>query len=205
MKQSLRCSILFMVLSVMYHSSFAQNIIEMNVGYDVSTPTSAFKNYITNTSFSGFNASIDYVITSQWRVGVAFSYNDYYQKYPRAVYSEGNNTSVSAVLSNSVQQLPIMTHANYTIIDKGIVRPYVGAGAGVNFITFDQYLGEFDGPVSKAKFVAQGEAGVFIPLSHYSTTAIKIGGTYNLAAFNEYGTKNLNSWGIQAGIRFPLH
>ena len=184
----------------------AQNTggVEINVNYNVALPTGGLKDYVTRPSFRGFAGSLDYAIDNQWRVGLGFGFNDFYQKYPRQVYNNSDG-AISAVISNSIQQVPIMAHVNYTITKTGIIRPYIGAGAGINLISFDQYLGEFDDPSSKAKAIVQGEAGVFIPLSRYSSTAVKIGGTYNFAPFNEYGTKNLNSWGIQAGIRFPLH
>jgi hypothetical protein len=98
----------------------------------------------------------------------------------------------------------MMITANYALVKKGFIRPYIGGGAGVNFINFDQYLGEFDNPHSSAKLALSGEAGVFIPLSQFSSTALKIGAIYNYVPFNSYGVSNLNNWGVQAGIRFPL-
>jgi hypothetical protein len=98
----------------------------------------------------------------------------------------------------------VLIQTDYTLLKTGAVRPYVGAGVGVNFINFDQYLGEFDNPQSMTKLALRGEAGVLIPLSHYSSTALKIGGSYNYAPFNNYGIKTLDNWGVQAGIRFGL-
>jgi len=51
----------------------------------------------------------------------------------------------------------------------------------------------------------KGEAGVYIPLSSYSSTALKIGGSYNYSPYNTDGVKDLNTWGIEAGVRFPIH
>jgi hypothetical protein len=183
----------------------AQENLELSIGYNVGVPTSSFnKDYITKPSYRGFVASLDYALNSKWRVGLGLGFNDYYQKYPRQVYTQKDGTSISAILSNSIQQFPVIGHVNYTILEKGFIRPYVGTGAGANFISFDQYLGEFDNPVSKVKPIVQVEAGIFIPLSRYSSTAVKLGGTFNYAPFNEYGSGNLDTWSIQAGIRFPL-
>jgi len=204
MKSLSKFIIVITVVLFANNSVKAQNGLEMNVNYNVGLPTAGSKDYVTKPSFRGFTGSLDYAITSQLRVGLGIGFNDYYQKYPRQVYN-GSDGAISAVLSNSIQQTPLIAHINYTITKTGFIRPYVGAGAGVNFISFDQYLGEFDNPSTKAKAIVQGEAGVFIPVSRYSSTAVKIGGTYNFAPFNEFGTSNLNSWGVQAGIRFPLH
>lgn len=184
--------------------AYAQEL-QMNVGYNVNIPSGAFRDYINKPAYKGFTAGLSYAITSQWSVGVNLGYNDYYQKYPRQTYHAGDGTDVSAVVSNSVQQFPILLTANYTLLKKGIIRPYLGVGAGANFVSFDQYLGEFDDPHTSTKWDLKGEAGVYIPISDYSSTALKIGGSYNYTPYNSYGIKSLNSWGIEAGIRFPIH
>jgi len=183
----------------------AQNYLNVTVGYGINFPTGSFKDYVSHTAYKGFNASLAYPLNDQLSLGLSVGYNDYYQKYPRQTYSGGEGTTVSAVVSNSIQQIPILLTANYTLIKKGFIRPYVEGGAGVNFATFDQYLGEFDSPNSKARLALTGGAGFYIPLSSYSPTAIKIGGSYNYAPFNSDGVQHLDTWGIEAGIRFAIH
>jgi len=180
------------------------NDLQFNVNYNVNIPSGSFRNFITNPAYKGFTAGLAYPITSQLRVGLSLGYNDYYQKYPRRVYSEGAGSDISAVVSNSVQQLPLLATVDYTLLKKGFIRPYVGAGAGVNFVSFDQYLGEFDNPQSSAHFAVRGEAGILIPLSSYSGTAIRIGGSYNYAPYNRNGIRNLDNWGIHAGVSIPI-
>ena len=183
----------------------AQNQLQVNLGYNVNIPTGSFKDFVSHPAYKGFNAGLAYPVNDQLSLGLSLGYNDYYQKYPRQTYDDGKGTTVSAVVSNSVQQIPLLLTANYTLVKKGFIRPYVGAGAGVNFVTFDQYLGEFDDPHSAAKWALKGEAGFYIPLSSYSSTAIKIGGSYNYMPYNSDGVKNLDTWGIEAGIRFSMH
>jgi opacity protein-like surface antigen len=186
-------------------SLHAQDQLQVNLGYNVNIPTGSFKDFITHPGYKGFNAGLAYPINDQLSVGLAFGYNDYYQKYPRQTYDDGKGNTISAVVSNSVQQIPLLLTANYTLVKKGFIRPYIGAGAGLNFITFDQYLGEFDDPHSSGKLALKGEVGFYIPLSSYSSTAIKIGASYNYAPYNKDGVKNLDTWGIGAGVRFPIH
>jgi opacity protein-like surface antigen len=183
----------------------AQDQLQVTAGYNINIPAGSFRDYVTHPAYKGFNVGLAYPINPQWSVGLSFGYNDYYQKYPRQTYDDGKGSTVSAVVSNSVQQIPLLLTANYTLVKKGFIRPYVGAGAGVNFVTFDQYLGEFDDPQTKTKWALKGEAGFYIPLSSYSSTAIKIGGSYNYMPYNSDGVKNLDTWGIEAGIRFPIH
>jgi len=183
----------------------AQNSLEISGGYNINIPTSSFKDYISHPGYKGFNVGLAYPINDQLRVGLSFGYNDFYQKYPRQVYHNGSGSDISAVVSNSVQQLPVLLGVNYTLVKKGFIRPYVGAGTGINIATLDQYLGEFDDPHTRVKWAVKGEAGFYIPLSSTSTTAIKVGGSYNYMPYNSDGVKNLDTWGIEAGVRFPIH
>jgi len=120
----------------------AQNQLLVNLGYNVNVPTGSFRDFINHPGYKGFNLGLAYPVNDQLSLGLNFGYNDFYQKYPRQVYNNGKGSDISAVLSNSIQQLPLLVTANYALIKEGIVRPYVGAGAGLNFISFDQYLGE---------------------------------------------------------------
>lgn len=192
------------ILMVSFSAAHAQNELQMNINYNVNIPSGSFGDFIKNPAYKGFTAGLAYPLNDQLSLGLSLGYNDYYQKYPRDVYDQGKGSTISAVVSNSVQQIPLLITANYTLVKKGIIRPYIGAGAGVNFVSFDQYLGEFDDPHSLSKWALKGEAGVLIPLSSYSSTALKIGGSYNFAPFNSYGINNLDNWGIQAGVRFPI-
>ncbi len=187
---------------VMCVQAKAQNPVELNVGYQMNIPSGSFRNYITNPAYKGFTAGLAVPLNDQLSLGLSVAYNDYYQKYPRAVYDNGKGSAISAVISNSIQQVPIMITANYTFLKKGFIRPYIGAGGGLNVISFDQYLGEYDNPQSRGKLTAEGEAGFYIPLSSYSATAIKIGANYQYAPYAK--GINLDNWGIHAGIRFAL-
>lgn len=200
-KNILIAAILFMGSS----AAQAQNDLQFNIGYNVNIPTGSFRDYITNPAYKGFTAGLSYPITSQLNVGLRVNYNDYYQKYPRQVYPNGEGSDISAVVSNSIQQVPLLITADYTFLKKGFIRPYVGIGAGVNFISFDQYLGEFDNPQSTTKPAVTGEAGILVPLSSYSPTALKIGVSYNYAPLNNYGVNNLDNLGIGVGVRLALH
>jgi hypothetical protein len=180
----------------------AQNAMQVNIGYEMNIPSGSFRDYVTNPAYKGFTAGLAYPINDQLSLGIRVGYNDFYQKYARKIYNEGKGSAVSAVVSNSIQQIPIMISADYTILKKGIIRPYIGAGGGMNLISFDQYLGEFDNPQSKVKPALFGDAGVYSPLSKYSSTAIKLGGGYQYAPYGR--GVNLDTWGIHAGIRFDL-
>jgi len=176
---------------------------EMKIGYNFNTPVSnSFKNFISNTSFRGFNGELAYPVNNLL-IGVGVSYSDFYQKYPRQVVAtkDGN---ISAVVSNSVQTIPILAKATYNFSKKGLLRPYAALGAGMNFVQYTHYLGEFADAKSTLKPAVQGDAGVNIFVSELRGSGINVGASFNYLPFNYSETKNLNNWGVHAGIFFLL-
>lgn len=181
-----------------------QQKLTMNINYAVNTPTGNFKSDLVNkTSFRGWNANLLYGVTDGFSLGLEAGFIDYYQKYPRQVYNTKGG-AVSAVLSNSIQTVPVMIKGRFNLAPSGIVQPYVGAGVGGNFVSYNQYLGEFGSSKSGVYFAASPEAGIAIPFRKHGASAFTLGGRYNFMPFNYGNNKNLDSWGLYAGIRFPL-
>jgi outer membrane protein W len=193
----------FSVIMIMAVTTANAQRLQASLGYQIAVPTGDFSNLVGNTSFRGFNAAIMYPINDQFNVGLGVSFNDFMQKYGRQVYSttEGD---ISAVVTNSVQVTPIVAKASYSFLTSGLVRPYIGAGAGVNFISYSQYLGQFPDNKSAFKPAVVGDAGVNIPLGRAKNAGINVGATYNYLPFNYNDVKNLNNWGIHAGAFFSL-
>ena len=182
----------------------AQQKLQMKLGYNLNTPVGAsFRDAITKTSFRGVNGEITYPLNSQLSVGLGVSFSDFYQKYPRQVYSTKNG-DISAVLTNSIQTTPVLAKVNYNFTKEGLVRPYVGLGAGVNFVNYDQYLGEFPDSKTSAHAAVSGDAGVNIALSKTKAAGLNLGANFNYLPFNYNDIKNLNNWGVHAGVFFPL-
>ncbi len=176
-----------------------------NFNYAVQTPTGSFKNLVDKTSYRGWNASIMYGINDKISLGVQAGFSDYYEKFPRQVYNLSGGGHISAVMTNSIQTMPVMVKASYHILPEAVVRPYVALGAGGNIIFDHQYLGEFISKnTSSIGFAAATEAGVLIPFRKYTTSGITLGANYHLMPFNKNGISNLNNWGIFAGISLPL-
>jgi hypothetical protein len=202
MRSLIKYLVIVPVLALACIQANAQSSAELSVGYQINIPAGSFRNYITTPAYRGFNAALAFPLNDQLSLGLLVAHNDFYQKYPRAVYPNGDGSSVSAVISNSVQETPLMLTASYTILKRGFIRPYIAAGGGLNLISFDQYLGQYDNPDSRGKFTAMGDAGFYIPLGVYSATSIKIGANYQYAPY-EKGV-NLDNWGIHAGVAFKL-
>jgi hypothetical protein len=192
-------------------SSIAANAqkgkLSLGLNYNYSTPLDRFKSdIISNSSPRGFNGDITYSFTDKWYAGLFFGYQDYYQKYPRAVYNIDKNQVVSAVLTNSIQSSPVLVKAKFSPLSNStsFIQPYLSLGAGANLINYNQYLGQFSSNTSNISFMAQTGAGINIPFGKLSSSGINLGATYNYVPYKKNGYNNLNTVDLQVGVHFPI-
>lgn len=197
--------IFFLLLSVTV-CSFAQaqkGETKFNISYNVALPMSDFKNVVSENSFRGFNASVLHGISDKVSIGLATGFQDFYQRNERQLYHFSDGSDVSAVVTNSIQVIPILADVKYNFNPTGTIQPYAAVGAGGNMISYNQLFGEFGSQQTKFKFAARPEVGVYIPFGT-KQSGFTIGASYNIMPLNEGDFKNLNSLGIHAGISVPL-
>lgn len=179
--------------------------LKLDLNYNYSIPVSGFKNdLISNGSPRGFMGGLMYSFSDQLSAGLSFGFQDYYQKYPRAIYNLDKTQQISAVVTNSIQTTPVLLKAKYFPQSNSFLKPYVSLGAGANIIDFKQYYGEFGNSQSTVGFRAQGGLGLMIPFKKTSTSALNLGATYDYAPYKKNGYKDLNSVNIQAGVVIEL-
>jgi hypothetical protein len=178
--------------------------LKLELNYNYSLPTGNFKNdLVSDNSPRGFMGSLMYPF-SNWSVGLAYGFQDYYQKYPRQLYHLSNTQDISAVLSNSVQTTPILIKAKYSLTTQSSLKPYISLAAGGNIIDYKKYYGEFGSSQSNFGFRAEGGIGVLIPFKKTSTSGINLGASYDYAPYHKNGFTDLNSLNLQAGINLQL-
>jgi hypothetical protein len=189
------------------HTSAQKGEWKMNLNYNYSLPIGNFKNdIISKSSPRGFSGDFIYGINDRFSAGIYGGYQDFYQKYPRNLYQTDHHEVTSAVLSNSIQTIPILAKGKFMPLGgkHALVQPYLSVGAGASIINFSQYVGEFGGTSTNGSFTAQGGAGVMIPFGRYSIAGLSVGADYNYIAYNKYGYNNLSNIGFHAGVYFPL-
>lgn len=190
-------------------SASAQNKLKMELSYNISTPVGSFKNdYIGKTSYRGATGEIKYAFNPKFSLGLHAGYQNYYEKFDRQVYKLEGNQTVSAVVSNSMDIMPLMLRGTYFPLggsETAKVHPYVSGAAGVNLVNYGQYLGEFGGTEGATPFAGQVGAGIQIPFGKkVNQTAFKLGATYNYSSYNRNDIAKLNSIGVNAGFVFAL-
>ncbi len=185
-------------------SQAQQGVTKLNIGYNTASPLGSFKDEVNKTSFRGWTANVLYGVTDKISVGLGTGYQDFYQKFPRGNYKFADGGDVSAVVSNSIQVVPILATGQYNFIPEGPVQPYAGVGVGGNLVFYRQFLGEFASSKTKFGFAVRPEAGVYIPFGRNSRSGITVNANYNYMPFNYNGVKQLSNWGGGVGVKFPL-
>ncbi len=179
--------------------------IKLDLNYNYSLPVSGFNSDLVNdNSPRGFMGALMYSFNDKLSGGLGFGFQDYYQKYPRQLYTIGKSQDVSAVLSNSIQTTPVLLKAKYFPLATSFLKPYVSLGAGANIVDFKQYLGQFASGETSVNFRAQGGLGILIPFSKLSSSGINLGATYDYAPYNKFGYKDLSTVNFQAGVTINM-
>lgn len=182
-----------------------KGLTKLDLSYNIALPTGDFKNTaVSNTSYRGFQASVLYGINYKLSIGLGTGFQDFYQKYPRRVYKLSDGSDASAVLTNSVQIIPVLATAKYSFTPEAAVQPYAALGLGGNLITYHQLLGEFGNQQAKVGFAARPEAGLYVPFKKDGVSGFTLGASYNIMPFKELGGSNLNNLGLHAGVSIPL-
>lgn len=190
-------------------SANAQQKLKMELNYNISSPLGSFKSdFINKTSFKGGSGELSYAFNPMFSLGLHSGFQSYYQKYDRQVYKLGGNQTVSAVVSNTLDVVPLLLRGTYFPLGSAAnakIQPYISAAAGISMVNYGQYFGEFGGTETASPFSAQAGAGIKIPFGNrYNQTAFKIGATYNYINYNKNDIAKLNNVGFNAGVVFAL-
>lgn len=186
-------------------SAYAQKgVTKLDIGYNVALPQGSFKDNINNTSYRGFEASVVHGINNNLSIGLGTGFQDFYQKNARQVYKLSDGSDISAVLTNSIQTIPLLAQVKYSFTPAAAVQPYAALGIGGNLIAYSQLFGEFGDQQSKFGFAARPELGVYVPFKKNGESGFRLGASYNIMPFKELGFTNLNNIGVHAGVSIPL-
>jgi opacity protein-like surface antigen len=192
--------------SLLLMAGNAQDKTSLGVMYQYALPMGGFKSdFIKHGSPRGIGIDLLYTINPKWRVGGAASYQDFYQKNDRALYPTEDGSTLSAVVTNSLQTTMLMGKAMFLPTPEKKLQPYLSAGLGVNMAQVNQTLGVFDN-INDVNFglAAQGGAGLQYGLGEKQRTHLTAGVMYNVLPFNKHNISGLSNLTFGVGARFTL-
>src|SRR5215204_7642319 len=111
MKSRIIFTILFIV--VFSFAKAQKGETKLNIGYNMGLPMNDFKNFVSATSYRGFNASVLHGISDKVSVGLATGFQDFYQKNARQLYHFSDGSDVSAVVTYTIQTIHILADVKY--------------------------------------------------------------------------------------------
>jgi hypothetical protein len=194
----------------------------MNIFYSTAVPTGNFKSsFIDRPSFWGSAIELMWYTSDKLALGASLSYQDFYQKTPRALYKMSDGSDISAVRSRSLQTIPILFKGNYfpmkmktatgTVlagnrVEPGMqVLPYFSLGAGLNMVPYQELLGIFiNADNFEVGFAAQAGAGLKVPFGRFLQNGVLFEANYNLMPFNHYVMTNTNNFTFRLGFQFEM-
>ncbi|HRE52143.1 MAG TPA: OmpW family outer membrane protein [Flavitalea sp.] len=178
--------------------------LNMGINYSFGLPIGSLTDAMPDNSPRGWNGNIHYALTENIYAGLGIGYQDFYYKSPRQLYKTGDGSDISAVMTRSIQTIPILAQGRYVFAPQASVQPYVGLGVGGSLIRYRRFLGEFGESDTKFSFAARPEAGINIPVGRNRETGINVSAAYHYIPFKHDGVESLSHLGINVGIRFPL-
>ncbi len=199
--------ILFLSIAISIHVTKVaaqQGELRMTASLAGALPSGGLKDMVDKTSLRGADVTIIYGINDQFGVGLNLAFQDFYQKFPRAVYKLSDGSDISAVLTNSVQTVPFLATAKYNFIPGSRIQPYASVGVGGAVVINKQFIGEYPNENNKISFSARPAAGVYIPFRKQGEVGLNLDVNYNYIAYKQTGISNLSYIGFTVGIGFPM-
>lgn len=198
------------ILYAQNDAALSKGETKVNLMYSAGLPMGAFKqDFIGNAGILGGRLEIMHYLSEKIAVGGGVGFQDFYEKKPRALYPQRDGSDLSAVLSHSLQVVPLQAQLQYFptagASRQPVVLPFLQAGGGVNLISYKQLVGSLTNAsdvVFRPAFHAGG--GVRIPFGKYQQNGVVAGAHYYQMRFNRLGLTSVNQLHLQVGIQLKL-
>lgn len=188
----------------LFSVAFAQQgTFKVDVNYTVGLPVGNLEKLTDQTSWRGGEVAFMYGLSDRASIGLQVGTQDFYKKYPRTLIHE-SGSDISAVITNSIQVMPIMLKGSWKLAPMGAIQPFIALAAGGNVIQYRKYYGEFADSRSKFGFAAQPSAGINIPFGKNSRAGFQLAAGFNYMPFKYGDADGLNHGVVKAGVSIPL-
>lgn len=204
-------SVVATTIAALLASEIAQAAEEVGLGvtYDPRVPIGSFRGFAPNVAFSGLQAKWDYFPTNKLSTGVELQYNLFQNDVASETVSIPNG-AVNAATFRYLSLWSLIPTARYYFAE-GVLRPWVGLGAGVSSSTSAILVSDLSRRETGWAFIAQPSAGVFWQLSrerHESLLREPTESIFGLTASVAYafttadviGASNVGFAGVQVGV-----
>lgn len=189
----------FLILTSQY--AFSQGVL-ISLDYNISYPTADTKAFISDPSYRGIAVGSRGFFKPNFSAGILLAWHTFEQKTDQTLQlKEG---SVQGEQTRVIRSYPFFLNAHYYLGEDHKFRLYLGANAGIYFITERVEYGNTELDKSNWHLGLAPEAGLLIPLSWYAN--IHLSARYNYA-FQSGETITGEAlpqsyWGVSIGLAY---
>jgi hypothetical protein len=132
------------------------------IGYDIAMPMASLRDYLSETSFRGFEMGAFWPVWKSLHLGPVFSYHLFYEEEGTKTYPTDNG-AVTANLYRYTKSWTVAAAARYFFLDpEATLRPFVGLRMGVAFVTAATLVADLSLYDTPTGFALSPEAGFLV-------------------------------------------
>lgn len=203
MKQSLALVILSLFLICSFQSAYGQT--KKIISYNLSLPLGNTSNFINRFSFRGGSFEVRQMLGDDYSVGILGGWH-VLNKATYATYTE-NTFSISGKQFRTINSVPILLTAHRYFrkkgeVDEEIIRPYAGAGIGMQYVNKNMDLGNYTLSDKNWHFGVAPELGIIFPVSiSYNHLSIVVSSRLHYA-FKAADSPSFSYLNFNVGLQF---
>ena len=151
--------ILLLILTNLSSTGNAQEPHSFTMAYSIAMPAGSLSDYISSTSFRGFNLEYNRRLQESWVVGLESGWNSFHERTDSKVYTE-KTMSISGIQYRNTLVIPIVAGAKYHFSSSSKVKPYGGIGLGTLYLNRDTDFGLYRISTDTWQFAYRPELGI---------------------------------------------
>ncbi|MFV0607081.1 MAG: outer membrane beta-barrel protein [Niabella sp.] len=170
---------------------------EITGTYNFSNLTgNQLRDFTKDASWQGTHFEYMYNFPNKIAIGVVSGFHSFYEKRDRTTYYFQSGAA-TGVTWRYLLTIPLISTVKYNF-EGGAVKPYIGAGMGVTFVTQELDVADYEMSEQRAPFSLLAEAGLKIPVSRGASVLFNT--KYNWATYKPEHFKADNLGYITVGL-----
>jgi hypothetical protein len=172
----------------------------ISFGYEISTPVGDLHDFVSETSFRGFEVGALWPIYRSLYLGAVFNYHLFYEELGKKTY-QVENGALTGNLYRYAQYWTVQAEARYLFLaPDAVARPFAGLRVGMAFATTATLVSDLSLYDTPTGFALAPEAGVLVSLA----SVMQLSGSirYDFSTVSSGDMNNGSYMAYQLGLVF---
>jgi hypothetical protein len=185
-----------------YSQSRIHNLygISWEIGFPVEN-----NDFLSKTSYSGGKIEFRHFIKENLSVGGFFSWNSYYEYFPKATYTNNEGTqAVTTDMYRYIYTFPFGINGHYYFKAGKLIKPFAGLALGTQYSDQRLFYNIYESRDENWGFFVRPEIGAIIKLEENGHFGFLLGATYGYGTNknDRLGIDHLGNVNVQIGVVF---